>query len=80
MTQTDSAIIVGIKPLDGICQPVHGYAPGQRPLFGITERRESRADHTYLLCRERPCRTPFAGHTEGDSVSVSVTFSITQCD
>jgi hypothetical protein len=46
----------------------------------MTERRESRADHTHLLCRERRCHTPFAGHTEGDSVSVSVTFSITQGD
>lgn len=50
MTQASSAIIVSIEPLDGICQAVHEYALGQRPLFGNAGRLPgTRAGETRLV-------------------------------
>src|SRR5215468_7950614 len=53
MTQMSSVIIVTVKPLGGICQAVHEYALGQRPLFG------------YLRMGPGSCRLCLAGSERG---------------
>ncbi len=65
MTQTSSGDHRGHQNLDGICQAVHEYALGQRPLFGmwglggrgVTSRRVAGQGRIFLrLCGRAPLR------------------------